>query len=203
MRVLLSLSLALPLMAQVPAKTRVDFFERESKALMLDCVKAARSLEPEHSRMLAKYGQVYLAAGDRHMAEEVFALALKSDPKDSKTRLLIGLAWIRNGFKAEAAEAFQKIPVDHKNDLAAAARFLVEAGQITEGEDFMEMAWKLDREDSDNCLAFAKTALSGGHVELAGRWFKRTTEAAPLDWKAWNTISMSYADFIAHRQATR
>lgn len=203
MRAMLPLFLTVPLLAQVPAKVGAEFFERDRKAVMLDCVKAARYLEPEHSRMLAKYGQVYLTAGDRRSAEDAFALAIKSDPKDSTTRMLIGLAWVRAGYKAEALEAFRQIPAGQEDDLAAAARFLVEGGQTAEGEEFMGKAWSLDPKDSENCLAFAKTALSCGYLELAGRWFKRATEASPKDWEVWNSISLAYAEFLSRQQAKR
>jgi len=202
MQALLPLFLAVPLLAQVPAKVSAEFFERDRKTVMLDCVKAARSLEPEHSRMLAKYGQAYLAAGDRRSAEDAFALAIKSDPKDSTTRLLIGLAWARGGFKAESLEAFRQIPAGQEDDLAAAARFLVEGGQTAEGEKFMERAWSLDPKNSENCLSFAKTALSGDRLELAARWFKRAAEASPKNWEVWNGISLAYAEFLS-RQTKR
>lgn len=200
MRIHLVSLLCLPLLAQVPRDLGPAFFSREPKLVMVECADIARSREGKDSRMLAKCGHVYLAAGERARAEEAFALALKDDPKDGITRYLIGLAWLRNGFKSEALSSFSKIPPD-KNDLAKAACRLAEARMATEAEEMMTKAWNLDRQDWENCSEFGKAALLNGLPELAAIWFKRTLEAAPKDWCAWNSISLAYAELSAHQRA--
>lgn len=202
MRIHLVSLMCLPLLAQMPKDLGPAFFSRDPKLVMVECADIARSREGKDSRMLAKYGHVYLAAGDRAKAEEAFALALKDDSKDGTTRYLIGLAWLRNGFKSEAVNSFSKIPPD-KNDLAKAACRLAEARMVAEAEAMMTTAWNLDREDWENCSEFAKAALLNDLPELAATWFKRTLEAAPKDWCAWNSISLAYAEFFSRKQAQR
>lgn len=195
--------LSLPLLAQIPKDLEPAFFARDARTVMVECTNAARFREGKDSRMLAEYGRSYLAAGDRAKAEEAFALAIKDDPKDGTTRYLIGLAWLRNGFKAEALAAFGQIPPKEKNDLAKAACRLMEAGLAAEGEAAMTKAWELDRKDWQNCSEFARAALLAGKPEPAATWFQRTLEAAPTDWSAWNSISLAYAESFARAQAKR
>jgi tetratricopeptide (TPR) repeat protein len=203
MRLMILPLLSLPLLAQIPKDLEPSFFARDPKTVMVECANVARSRQGKDSRMLAEYGRSYLASGDRAKAEEAFALAIKDDPKDITTRYLIGLAWLRCGFKTEALAAFEQIPPKEKNDLTKVACRLAEAGMAAEAEAAMTKAWELDKKDWENCWEFGRAALLNGSPELGARWFQRTLEADPAYWSAWNSVAQAYTEFFARQQAKR
>jgi tetratricopeptide (TPR) repeat protein len=189
--------LAAPLWAQAPAGVDAAYFKGDPKAIMAACADRARAIKPNDSRLLAEYGRAYLASGDRARAEEAFAAAAKSDPKDGETYRLIAFAWQRRGFKAEAMAALEQMQLmdpKAKNAFAKAAVNLLDAGQEPVAEALMEKAWKLDPKDWQNCVEFARAAVRNQRSDLAARWFAHTVEARPREERMWNEIALAFAD---------
>lgn len=189
--------LAAALAGQVPAGIDEAYFKGDPKTIMAACADRARAIKPNDSRLLAEYGQAYLTSGDRAKAEEAFAAAAKSDPKDGETYRLIGLAWLRMGHKTEALAALaqmQQMDPKAKNAFCKAAVNLLEAGLEAEAEPLMEKAWKLDPKDWQNCAAFARVALKARKAELGARWCARTVEARPKEERMWNELALAFAE---------
>lgn len=197
MRACLLSLLVLPVTAQVPAAFDEAFFKGDPKAIMVACADKARVIKPNDSRLLAEFGRSYLAAGDVSRAEEAFARAVASDPKDGETHRLIAVAWLKQGKKAEALKALddlQRMDPKAKNAFARAAVNLLDAGAAAEAEALMEKAWQLDPKDWQNCADYVRAAVRVKKPDLVARWAARTVAARPKEERMWNELALAFAD---------
>ncbi|HEX9010335.1 MAG TPA: hypothetical protein VF804_08210, partial [Holophagaceae bacterium] len=149
----------------------------------------ALTLKAKDSRLMAEYGRAFLAGGDRKRAEETFERAVALDWKDGETYRLVALAWLHNGFKAEALKAHrQMLEADPKADRPQklAAIDLLEAGLLPEAEAMMAHVQQIAPKDTDNLKDFALAAFRAGLGDLGTRWAERAWEAdpkgLPRDW---------------------
>lgn len=111
------------------------------------------------------------------------------DRKDGETYRLVALAWLRNGFKAEALKVHQQmLEADPRADRPQklAALDLMQAGCLPEAEAMMAHVQQVAPKDTDNLKDFALAALRAGHGDLGSRWAERAWEAdpkgLPRDW---------------------
>ncbi|HET8900413.1 MAG TPA: hypothetical protein VFM84_00625, partial [Holophagaceae bacterium] len=110
MRRALIVFLALPLFAQAPAlKFDEAFFNGDKKAVLEGCAQMAQSMKPKDAKWLAECGRAYLAAGDQAKAKACFKDAETREANDGQVLRLIALGWLKNGFKNEALETYEKI----------------------------------------------------------------------------------------------
>ncbi len=197
MRLVAFLLLSVPLFSQVPAGVDQAYFQGDPRGVMAGCADRARAIKPKDSRLLAEYGRAYLASGARAKAEEAFAAAIANDSKDGETHRLIAYAWLKNGFKPEAAAALDKMVImdpKAKNAFSKAAVNLLDAGMADKAVELMRRAWTLDPKDWQNCADFTRAAVRNGKLDLAAEWAVKTVEAKPKEERMWNELALVYAD---------
>lgn len=93
---------------QLPSPFDKSFLAQDPQHLMITCIEASRTLggidgDPDH---MVERGWVYLAAGNREKAESIFQQAIRAPRTRTETYRYLGLAWLHQGFKAEALQAF-------------------------------------------------------------------------------------------------
>lgn len=202
----LALSMLASLQAQAPKSPDSSFFAKDSKELMRICAEEARMLQKKDSHILAEIGDIYLTLGERSKAEEVFREALELKDVDGEAFHLVGKAWLRHGFKAEAMKAFEGTSLrgggqwggwdNPKNIMKRAAMDLMDAGYPKEAEALMDRAYLIDTKDAENCYQFGRSALLAGQREIAATWFLRAIKAGPKDEEVWVEIANAYADLL-------
>ena len=189
----------LPLGAQVPPLPDATFFSQPPRSLMRLCGDEAVRLAPRDALLLAAYGEVLLAAGDRVRAEEVFAMATQRRPDDYRTLRLIGRAWLSQGYSREGLATYTLLLsadggyVSRKNRLCNAAVDLVSFGETRVAAEYMEQSYRLDKGDANNFLEFGRAALLRGERELAATYFARAAKADPKEADTWLDIADAYA----------
>lgn len=197
----LGLLLLVPASAQVPKVPDAAFFSQDRKVLMRLCAEEALRLDPKDSHLLVEYGDTMLALGERPKAEEAFAKAVAAKPDDPQTHHLIGLAWLRKGFRPEALKAYEAmVSVELsgryerlKNILNKAAVDLIAAGEVKVAADYQERSYQLDKSDANNFLEFGRAALLAGEKDLAALYFARAAKADPDDVDVWLEIANAHA----------
>jgi Flp pilus assembly protein TadD len=149
---ILACSTLMPLFSQTPQVLDKAFFSQDPKTLIRICAEESIRLNSRDTHLLVEYGDNQLALGNRPKAEEAFALAVAKTPKDAQTHHLIGLAWLRKGYKKEALLAYDAmVHVDlsgsyenRKNIYTKAAVDLIKAGETKIAAEYMEAGYKLD-----------------------------------------------------------
>ena len=200
----LGLSALLPAVAQVPKVPDAAFFSQDHKVLMRLCAEEAVRLNAKDTHLLAEYGETMLTLGERKKAEEAFEKAVAMKPNDAQTHHLIGLAWLRKGFKQEALKAYEAmVSVDlsgryerQKNLFNRAAVDLIAAGEVKVAADYMERGYRLDKGDATNFLEFGRAALLSGEKDLAALYFVRAAKADPNDVDVWLEITNAHAELL-------
>ncbi|NWJ40547.1 MAG: hypothetical protein HXX12_06210 [Geothrix sp.] len=193
-----------PASAQAPKVPDAAFFSQDRKVLMRLCAEEARRLDPKDTHLMVEYGDTMLALGERQKAEEAFEKAVAAKPTDPQTHHLIGLAWLRKGFRPEALKAYQAmVSVELsgryerlKNILNKAAVDLIAAGEVKVAADYMERAYQLDKSDANNFLEFGRAALLAGERDLAALYFARAAKADPNDVDVWLEITNAHAELL-------
>ncbi|HJW32221.1 MAG TPA: tetratricopeptide repeat protein [Holophagaceae bacterium] len=195
---LLGFSLVAPLVAQTPgAKFTEGFFKGDRKAILQACADEARAIKPKDAKWLAEYGRAYLAALDRPKAEAAFKEALAKEPKDGEVHRLIGVAWLKHGFKQQALEAYGLIlSLDAKNKdaLVAAALDLAEVGLVNDAEKFISAFAAMEKDDWKTFVQFGRAFLQSGNRDQAAKWFSRAVTCKPKEEKVYLEISRAFAD---------
>ncbi|HJU84453.1 MAG TPA: tetratricopeptide repeat protein [Holophagaceae bacterium] len=96
----------------------------------------------------------------------------------------LALAWYRRGaLKKEAKENLTKGAID-----------LLDAGHPAEAKATMELAYRLDPADWEDCCEFGRAAVRNKDLPLAAQYFARAVEKNPLEHGMWNEIALAYAD---------
>ena len=130
----------------IRASTRASF-DHDPRTIMVSCADKARAEHPGDSRMLADFGRIYLAAGERERALEAFRRAARIGARDATTHSLIARAWLADGAKAEAvaaAKAAADLEPRDKALLRSLGLQFSDAGYPEEGGRFMEQAYALE-----------------------------------------------------------
>lgn len=205
-RILLTLLLAFPLLADksaIPANPDEAFFRQDPRILMRLCTDEAKRLARRDLHVHAETGDVYLSLGDRSLAEAQFeSLLHQSRRPDGETFRIVGRAWLRHGFKAEALKAYKEMsgtPESNswdkrKNYLKRAATDLLEGGLPKEAEEFMDASYAADKGDAQNCYEIGVAAMAAGETGLAIRCFQRAFNAEPRDVDPWLAAARAVGD---------
>lgn len=171
---------------------------RKEALAVLDRLK----LDGLNSRDLAQSGGRVLGAGDRPLAEELFALAVRNDPGDGETHQIIAHAWLSCGYRPEALAAYFRMRQDDPGATAAGAQAaldLLEVGLEKDAIATMDLLRRQEPREYEAFTLFAEGALRLGHKDLAATWFARSAQARPKEAKVWAGISKAYATALAPR----
>jgi Flp pilus assembly protein TadD len=83
-------------------------YEYQISEIGLPAARRALELAPEDASALDVMGQIYLALGNRPLAEKYFQQALKADPNLAEAHLHLGLVYLQSGQMALARQALQR-----------------------------------------------------------------------------------------------
>lgn len=214
----------------LPNPSGPTFLAQNSQQLMITCIEASRTLggidgDPDH---MVERGWVYLAAGNRGQAEAIFQQAIRAPRTRTETYRLLGLAWLRQGFKAEALQAYQLMGATKKSSLgfgvplnsnappsgrasvffgidtrkgamARAAVDMMRSGLVREASDCMDQVYLADADDSDDFIQFAHAALIADQRDLAARYFAYAVKASPKDKDVWIEITQAYSELLTRK----
>lgn len=191
--------LALPLLAQAARPPAFDeaFFNGDKKAVLEGCAQMAQSMKPKDAKWLAEYGRAYLAAGNQAKARACFKDAEAREANDGEVLRLIALGWLKNGYKNEALETYEKVlkrDPKNKEALVACALDLADVVMPQYADQFMEQYARLENDDWEKFLLFGKAYLGAGLREKAAHWFAKAVAAKPGEEKVYLEISKAYAD---------
>jgi tetratricopeptide (TPR) repeat protein len=169
------------LLAQAP---RFDeaFFNGDRARILREITGRARSMNDGDAKLLAEYGRAYLTALDVQKGKELLRLAEAKEANDGEVLRLIALAWLKNGFKAEALSAYEQIlRKDPKNTdvIGRSAVDLAEVGLVNEAEKYMHAFVSREPEDWRTFLVFGRAFLTGGFRKQAAPWFARAVTLKP------------------------
>lgn len=199
MRTALLAFATLSLAAQMPVQPAFTeaFFNGDRRAILEACADRTHTLKPKDAKYLAECGRAYLAAMDRPKAEAVFKEAEQRESGDGQVLRLIAQAWLKNGYKTEALDEYEKILArDPKNKeaLTSAAVDLAEVGLATEAERYMNALATLEKDDWQRFLLFGRALLVAGRRKQAAPWFARAVAIKPDEEKVFLEISRAFAE---------
>jgi len=139
--------------AQVPD---ASFFLGAPEKVAPFCLEKAFARKPKSVEILAGFGQLQLALGDRKKADEWFSRAERLEANDAETYRLIAQACLRAGIRdqvpALAGKAKDRAPGD-AGDLADFAIVLLDSGFPIEARALMDQAFKAAPRRSGNFIA--------------------------------------------------
>jgi tetratricopeptide (TPR) repeat protein len=192
---LLALLAAAGLRAQGDPGLDPGFFDHDPRTIMVSCADKARAEHPGDSRMLADFGRIYLAAGERERALEAFRRAARIGARDATTHSLIARAWLADGAKAEAvaeAKAAADLEPRDKALLRSLGLQFSDAGYPEEGGRFMEQAYALEPSNRELAVEFGRACLRARQPDRAAVWFRRALTGAGSD--VYRTVGLAYAE---------
>jgi tetratricopeptide (TPR) repeat protein len=191
------------LLAQTTPGLDPAFFNRDPKVVMVGCADKARAASPKDSRMLADFGRIYLAAGERERALDAFKRAAAMGRKDATTHALIARAWLQQSdlpAALAAARTMAELGPRNRTLLARAGVDFSVAGHRAEGQEFMAKAYKLDPTDWQMTVDFGRACLKGKDLEGAALWFRRTLTGRTDEDQVWKAVGLAYAETAPLRQ---
>lgn len=201
MRLFLAGLTVLTLSAQAPKPAppafNEAFFAGDRRAILEACADQVRTIKPKDAKYLAECGRAYLAALDRPRAEAAFKEAEAREAKDGEVLRLVAAAWLKNGYKTEALETYEKIvkrDPKNKDAITKAAVDLAEVGLVNEAERYMAVLVALEKDDWERFLAFGRALLVAGQRKLAAPWFARAVALKPNEEKLYLEISRIFAE---------
>jgi tetratricopeptide (TPR) repeat protein len=159
-----------PLACYVKARLLQDAGEEESVRVLLEAALDRRTPEP---KVLQALGKLYFEAREFSKAADVYELAHRSEPYESKWLTELVRVYAQWGDKAKQIEALEKLvptdadDLDHRKRLA---RMLLDAGRLPEAERYARQALEIDIRDAE-AQEFLLKALLGQN---------KTTEAEKL-----------------------
>lgn len=216
---------------QLPSPFDKSFLAQDPQHLMITCIEASRTLrgidgDPDH---MVERGWVYLAAGNREKAESIFQQAIRAPRTRTETYRYLGLAWLHQGFKAEALQAYGIMGATKKSSwgfgvpnnpggspggiststffgidtrkgsMARAAVDMMRSGLVQEASDCMDQVYLADADDSDDFIQFAHAALIADQRDLAARYFAYAVKASPKDKDVWVEITQAYSELLTRK----
>ncbi|HEX9082691.1 MAG TPA: hypothetical protein VF768_10450 [Holophagaceae bacterium] len=173
------------------------FFSGDRRAILEACADRTRLLKPDDATFQAECGRAYLAALDRSKAEAAFRIAEQREPKDGQVLRLIAHAWLKEGYKTEALETYEKILArdpKNKDALAAAATDLAEVGLEAEADRFMQAYALRESDDWKRFIEFGRAFLISGRRKKAAAWFARAVALKPHEEKVYLELAQAFAD---------
>ena len=199
MRAALIALATLSLAAQAPAPPAFDeaFFNGDRRAILQGCADRARAIKPKDAKYLAECGRAYLAALDKPKAEAAFKEAEARESRDGQVLRLIAQAWLKQGYKTEALEGYEKIlqrDPKNKEAITRAAVDLAEVGLVNEAGRYMGVMVTLEGDSWERFLLFGRALLVAGQRRKAAVWFARAVVLKPNEEKVYLEISRAFAE---------
>ncbi|MBK8791656.1 MAG: ankyrin repeat domain-containing protein [Holophaga sp.] len=173
------------------------FLAGDRKRILKDMAERLSSSHPNDPYILAESGRAFLTGLETTKGRETLAAAEEQGLKDGLALRLIGLAWLKNGNKAEALAAYDKVLQRDPGNQAVMVRCavdLVEVGLLSEAEKFMKSIQARDPNAWEAFLEFGRAYLFGGQRKQAATWFSRALEANPREDKVLLEILRAFAD---------
>ena len=196
---LLIIAASAGLLAQAPSTLRFDeaFFNGDRALVLREITNRARALKDGDAKLMAEYGRAYLAALDVQKGKDLLRLAEAKESKDGQVLRLIALAWLKNGFKAEALSAYEQIlrrDPKNKEAIAMSGVDLAEVGLVNEAEKYMNAFVTREPEDWKTFLSFGRAFLTGGFRKQAAPWFARAVTLKPDKEEVMMEILRAFTD---------
>lgn len=197
MRTLIVLTVAAAGLFAQTTKLDEAFFAGERQQVLREMAERLRVENRRNALIMAECGRAYLAGMDGTKAREILKAAEEREPKDGRVLRMIALAWLKNGYKAEALSAYQRvIERDPKNKeaLTQCGVDLAEVGLMAEAEKFMKALVAREPEEWESFLAFGRASLIGGQRKQAAAWFAKALEIKPSEEKILLEIMRAFAE---------
>jgi len=173
------------------------FLTGERKRILKGMAERLSASHPNDPYFLAESGRAFLTGMETAKGRETLAAAEEQGLKDGHALRLIGLAWLKNGNKAEALAAYDKVlqrDPGNQSVMVRCAVDLVEVGLLSEAEKFMKSVQARDPNAWEAFLEFGRAYLFGGQRKQAATWFSRALEANPREDKVVLEIMRAFAD---------
>lgn len=197
-RALLLAAFGSVLLAQSPFTSYgEEFFNGDRRKILKEMGDAIRLRKPRDAKFLAEAGRAYLASGDKPKASEAFKFAEALEPKDGKVLRMIAVAWLKQGYRTEALDAYELVftrDSGNKDAIMDAAIDLAEAGMIPQAEKFMNHFLAMENSKWEAYIAFGKALLVSGQRKKASPWFSRAIAVKPNEEKVYQEIARAFAD---------
>ncbi|MDP2876437.1 MAG: ankyrin repeat domain-containing protein [Holophaga sp.] len=174
-----------------------SFLSGDRKKILKEMADRLSAGHPSEAYILAESGRAYLAGMEAGKGRETLMAAEEQGLKDGQALRLIGLAWLKNGNKAEAMASYDKVlqrDSGNQQILARCAVDLIEVGLLPEAEKFMKSVLGRDPKAWEPFLEFGRAYLLSGQRKQASAWFVRALEANPGDDKVVLEIMRAFAD---------
>ncbi len=192
---LLALLAAAGLRAQGDPGLDPGFFDHDPRTIMVSCADKARAEHPGDSRMLADFGRIYLAAGERERALEAFRRAARigAPGRHHAQPDRQGLAgrWSKGRGGGRSQGGGRPGPKD-KALLRSLGLQFSDAGYPEEGGRFMERAYALEPSNRELAVEFGRACLRARQPDRAAVWFRRALTGAGSD--VYRTVGLAYAE---------
>lgn len=182
MRTLIALTLTAAALSAQTAKLDERFFAGERKLVLREMAERLKVEKRRDALVLAECGRAFLAGLDTAKAREALKAAEEREPKDGRVLRLIALAWLKNGYKAEALSTYEWVlqrDPRNKEALTQCGVDLAEVGLMGEAEKFMKAFVAREPEGWESFLAFGRACLMGGQRRQAAAWFAKALEVKP------------------------
>ena len=179
------------------ARLDAAFFEGDRKVVLRELADRLRVAKADDASVLAEVGRAYLAVLEGEKGRAALQAAEARGPKDGEVLRLVAHAWLRNGHKAEALQAYEQVlrraPKD-EDALADCAVDLAEAGLLAEAERYMQAVRALEPDGWRHFLRFGRACLVAGQRKAAAAWFGRVMDLKPGEEKVQLEILRAYTD---------
>jgi len=172
----------MPVLVAAPVRMNEAFFNGDRARVLREVTNRVRGMNEGDAKLLAEYGRAYLTALDVPKGKELLRSAEAKESQDGEVLRMIALAWLKNGFKAEALSAYEQIlrrDPKNKEAIGKSAVDLAEVGLVNEAERFMNTFLAREPDDWRTFLAFGRAFLTGGFRKQAAPWFARAVRVQP------------------------
>jgi tetratricopeptide (TPR) repeat protein len=197
MRTLLACILAAVTLSAQAIPLDEAFFAGERKLILREMAERLITAKRRDAPILAECGRAFLAGLEPTKARESLKAAEDRDPKDGRVLRLIALAWLKNGYKAEALTAYEWVlqrDPKNKEALTQCGVDLAEVGLMTEADKYMKALVAREPAGWESFLAFGRACLMGGHRKQAAFWFGKAIEVKPKEEKLFLEIMRAFAE---------
>lgn len=184
-----------PTHSQVSAKDHTElaaaYYERAQLGVALDQLRLALLAEPDYAPAYSVRGLVHMALREDKEAEEDFQHSLHLDSINSEAHNNYGWFLCQRGRERESVKQFLaalKNPLYTTPEKAYlnAGECSVKAGEMQDGEEFLQKALLLQPDMPEAQLAMAKINFAKGDYAAAKSNFTRFVQGATVDLTAEN-----------------
>jgi tetratricopeptide (TPR) repeat protein len=192
---------------------------RSQRAALLEAFEFGWSPKDRGPEALVLLGRLHLRLGERDTAEGCFRDAIMHKEAGAEAYQLIGRAWMKAGFEAEALRAYEVVisgkgtgsfmglspgglwgidfaKINRKQALMNAALELAHLGHKAKALPLADEAYLLDPEDFDNMVAMGKACLRKGWIPEAARFLVLGGKKAFKDRDYWTGVGNALLDTL-------